>query len=89
MVKVFYVGGSASTNGMLRAVLLSTQVAELAVTQKFTYIGARFPPQGAGDPPVTTVEVTEEQGQITWRAGFYRAERAPVQFEEILRSLRD
>ena len=45
MVKIFYVGGSASSSGMLRAVLAEGQFADLAASQDFTYLGVAFPPQ--------------------------------------------
>jgi len=87
MVKIFYVGGSASSSGMLRAVLGEGQIADLAASQDFTYLGVAFPPQVVGAPPATIIEVSGEARQTTWKPGFYRAERPPLQFDETLRSL--
>jgi hypothetical protein len=87
MVKIFYVGGSASSSGMLRAVLAEGQIAGLAASQDFTYLGAAFPSQVAGAPPATIIEVSGDTAQSSWKPGFYRAERPPLQFDETLRSL--
>ena len=87
MVKVFYVGGSASTSGMLRAVLSEWQFRDLAASQKLTYLGATFPLQHAGDPPSTILELSKEQSEAAWQPGFYRAARPPQQFDDTLRSL--
>jgi len=87
MVKVFYVGGSASSSGMLRAILAEWQIADLAASQAFAYLGLAFPPQKQGDPPSTIIEVSGEPGETTWQLGFYRAEYPPQQFDDTLRSL--
>jgi len=88
MVKVFYVGGSASSSGMLRAILAERQIADLAASQAFAYLGAAFPQQKKGDPPSTIIEVSgSEQGETAWQPGFYRAEYPPQQFDSTLRSL--
>jgi len=87
MVKVFYVGGSASSNGMLRAIVADWQIADLATSQAFAYLGAAFPPQTQGDPPSTIIEVSGERGETAWQPGFYRAEYPPQQFDDTLRSL--
>jgi hypothetical protein len=87
MVKIFYVGGSASSSGMLRAVLAEGQIAGLAASQDFTYLGVAFPPQVAGAPPATIIEVSGDTAESSWKPGFYRAERPPLQFDETLRSL--
>ena len=87
MVKVFYVGGSASTSGMLRAVLAEWQIPDLAATQELTYLGATFPPQQKVDPPSTIVEISGNQGETTWQPGFYRAGFPPQRFDEALRTL--
>ena len=87
MIKVFYVGGSASSNGILRAVLPDMHASNLAATQQFTYLGSTFPQQAVGSAPATILEVSADHTETTWQPGFYRAERPPLQFDETLRSL--
>jgi hypothetical protein len=87
MVKVFYVGGSASGNGMLRAIIAEWQVADLLASQDFTYLGSEFPMQATDDPSSAILEVSAEQGEGTWQPGFYRAAHPPIEFDETLRSL--
>jgi hypothetical protein len=83
----FYVGGSASTSGMPRAVLSEWQIPDLAASQELTYLGATFPLQRAGDPPSTIIEISGEPGEATWQHGFYCAACPPQQFDDTLRSL--
>lgn len=90
MVKVFYVGGAGSTVGMLRAVLSEDwQATQLSQSQEFTYVGSNFPLSGKTDPPATIIEISGRLGTLSLENGFYRAERAPDQFEETLRALRN
>jgi hypothetical protein len=87
MLKIFYVGGSAATAGILRAVLLDArQVAQLAASQELAYLGSHFPRLAKGHAPATIIEVLGEQPEMGLRSGFYRAQQAPFQFEDTLRA---
>ena len=89
MVKVFYVGGSAATTGMLRAVLLDDlEEARLAESQEFAYLGTQFPRLMAGGPPATIIEISERQAG-SLQVGFHRAEQQPLQFEDVLCAIRN
>ncbi len=89
MLKVFYIGDSASTTGMLRAVLSEDrQAAELARSQEFTYVGSDFPSLRADQTPATIIEVSGELETLSLATGFYRAADPPLGFEETLRALR-
>ena len=86
MIKIFYVGGSASSSGMLRAVLPEAQFSGLPLQHEFTYVGPGFPFQEAGEPPATILEFSGPSSE-NWQSGFYKAKHPPVQFEEVLRNL--
>ena len=88
MAKVYYVGGSASSSGMLRCILPQTQLPSLFDTQQFVYLGAAFPSDCKGGPPATILEVAADERPDSRESGFYRAERPPLQFEETLRELK-
>ena len=70
---------------MLRAVIPAAELS--AVLSKETkYLGKSFPRMKQTDPQSTLIEVVrDEQGQ--WKAGFYRAAKAPLEFEDHLRAL--
>ena len=87
MAKIYYVGGSASSSGMLRCIVPRKQLPGLMRTQQFVYIGADFPFDCRGGPPATILELAPDERPDSWRPGFYRAERPPLQFEETLRDL--
>lgn len=88
MLKIFYIGGSGSSMGVLRAVLGEARFADIASTQQFSYNGSKFPEQPIGGAANTVVEVLAEQGPGASQAGYYSIEKSPVQFEEILKTLR-
>ena len=88
MLKIFYIGGSGSGVGVLRAVLYEARFADIASTQKFSYIGAKFPAQRTEGSENTIVEVLSEEGPDATESGFYSIERSPLQFEQILKTLR-
>jgi len=87
MAKIYYVGGSASSTGILRCVLPGDQLSNLIRTQQFTFLGDAFPSNCKGDAPATIVEVAPDERPPSWAPGFYRAERPPLQFEETLRAV--
>ncbi|GAC1626651.1 MAG: hypothetical protein PVS2B2_20100 [Candidatus Acidiferrum sp.] len=88
MLKIFYVGGSGSSMGVLRAVLLDARFADIASTQEFSYSGPEFPKQLTGGSANTIIEVLSEDGPGACKPGFYRVEKTPQQFEETLKTLR-
>jgi hypothetical protein len=88
MIKVFYIGDSASTTGMLRAVLSEGwQAAELSRSQEFIYVGSDFPSLRADQTPATIIEISGKLDTLSLATGFYRAEHPPLGFEETLRAL--
>lgn len=87
--KVFYCGGSAGRLGMLRAIVDLSILIELLSALTVHYVGECFPDLQEENSPSTVVEVTPDETQTGWRAGFYRIEKRPLEFEELLRSLRE
>jgi len=87
--KIFYCGGSAGRLGTLRAVVRLSNLIELLSEETVHYIGECFPELKGDISPSTVVEVTSDETQTGWRAGFYRIEKRPPEFEELLRSLRE
>jgi hypothetical protein len=88
MLKIFYIGGSGSSTGVLRAVLCEARFSDIASTQKFSYVGAKFPAQRTEGAENTIVEVLSEEGPDATKSGFYSVEKSPLQFELILKTLR-
>lgn len=88
MLKIFYIGGSGSSMGVLRAVLCEARFADIAGAQQFIYAGSKFPTQPSEGSANTIVEVSSEEGPDACEAGFYSIEKSPLQFEEILKTLR-
>jgi hypothetical protein len=88
MLKIFYVGGSGGSMGVLRAVLCEARFADIASTQQFAYTGPEFPKQLIGESASTIIEVSSEEGPDACKPGFYRVEKPPLQFEETLKTLR-
>jgi len=87
MAKIYYVGGSTSSNGILRCILQPLHLSDLIRSQQFVYLGASFPSDCKGGPPVAILEITHDEKPDTWQCGFYRAQLPPLEFEETLRSL--
>jgi hypothetical protein len=87
MLKIFYIGGSGSSTGVLRAVLCEARFSDLASSELFLYRGLKFPEQSLGGSENTIVEVSAEEGPGACQSGFYSIEKSPVQFEEILKTL--
>jgi len=88
MLKIFYIGGSGSSMGVLRAVLRDARFSDIANSERFFYRGLKFPEQSPGGSANTIVEVSAEEGPGACKAGFYSIEKSPLQFEEILKTLR-
>lgn len=88
MPKIFYFDGSVNGRGMLRAIVpLADLLRLLSEGMMPVYVGASSEAREKGLPD-TLIEVMQEEEQPDWRAGFYCLGRNPLQFEEILRSLR-
>jgi hypothetical protein len=85
--KVFYCGGSAGSLGVLRAVTPLAALCELLSKETVKYVGDCFPESQGETSPCTVIEITPEEVQTRWRSGFYRVEKGPLEFEELLRSL--
>jgi hypothetical protein len=85
--KVFYCGGGAGHVGMLRAVVKLSALIRLMTSLSAKFAGESFPILKEEYPPSTVVEVTPDETQPGWNAGFYRLNSEPVEFEELLRSL--
>jgi hypothetical protein len=88
MLKIFYIGASGSSAGVLRAVLCEARFADIASTQPFSYVGTTFPSQPTGETANTIVQVLSEEGPEASKSGFYSIKRSPLQFETILKTLR-
>jgi hypothetical protein len=85
MAKIFYCGGSAGPLGMLRAVIPVAELSSVLSKEKPKYVGKSFPKMSPTGPHSTVIEVArDEQGQ--WKAGFYRAAKGPLEFEDHLRT---
>ena len=87
MAKVYYVGGSTSSNGILRCILATPHLAALLQTQQFIYLGASFPTDFRGGPPTALLEIPRDEPFESLQSGFYRAHLPPSAFEEALRAL--
>jgi hypothetical protein len=74
---------------MLRAVVKLSILTDLLTTLTADYVGECFPVPQEENSSSTVVEVTSEETQADWRAGFYRINRRPLEFEELLRSLHE
>jgi hypothetical protein len=88
MLKIFYIGGSGSSMGVLRAVLREARFSDIANSELFFYSGLKFPEQSPNGTANTIVEVSAEEGPGACKTGFYSVEKSPLQFEEILKTLR-
>ncbi len=88
MPRIFYLDGAANSPGMLRAVVPLADLAALLSEESPTYMGRSFAEARENGVPTTLIEIMPEEEQRDWRTGFYRVGKKPLQFEEILRSLR-
>jgi hypothetical protein len=87
MAKIYYVGGSTSSNGILRCILPVPHLSDLMQAQQFVYLGASFPSDSKGGPPATILEISSDERPDAWQSGFYRAHLPPLEFEDALRDL--
>ncbi len=73
---------------MLRAVIPLADLADVFSEESPEYLGESFPEMKEASPPCTLIEVVPDEEQRRWRAGFYRAVKGPLDFEEHLQGLR-
>lgn len=88
MCKIFYCGGSAGRLGMLRAVIPLADLAHTLSQADANYAGGAFPQMERESSSCTVIEVSREEEGGQWKAGFYRVEKSPLDFEDYLRALR-
>lgn len=82
MAKIFYCGGLTGRLRMLRAVVPVDDLHNVLSKDSSKYIGKTFPKvKEAG----TVIEVAPDERGL-WKAGFYRAAKGPLEFEEYLRA---
>lgn len=86
MAKIFYCGGSSGRLGVLRAVMPFSDLKPLMFDQTFDYIGQSFPDLNLPSSAQTVIEIAREEEDGSWKAGFYLLERAPLPFEDSLRT---
>ena len=86
MAKIYYLGGSTSSNGILRSIPTGSLLSGLLRSHTFVYVGATFPAEARG-APATILEISQDEQSDGWDAGFYRAKLPPLEFEEMLRDL--
>lgn len=83
MAKIFYCGGLSGRLGMLRAVVPVADLHDVLSKDSSKYVGKSFPKMKEAG---TVIEVApDERGR--WKAGFYRATKGPLEFEDHLRAL--
>jgi len=87
MAKIFYCGGSSGRLGMLRAVVPVADLSTVLSKENSKYVGKSFPKMTEAGPSCTVIEVASEEKQGLWKAGFYRAAKGPLEFEDHLRAL--
>jgi hypothetical protein len=87
MAKIFYCGGSSGRMGTLRAVLPLPEFVHILSEQRPNYVGRSFPEMNESGAPCALVEVKADEESEKWRAGFYRLEKGPLDFEDSLRAL--
>jgi hypothetical protein len=87
MAKIFYCGGSSGRMGTLRAVLPLVEFVHILSEESPTYVGHSFPEMKESALPCALIEVAGDEELEQWRAGFYRVEKRPLDFEVSLRAL--
>ena len=87
MAKIFYCGGLLGRLGMLRAVIPVADLSSVLSKECPKYVGKSFPKLKRSGPSCTVIEVVQDEQRGQWRAGFFRAAKGPLDFENHLRSL--
>lgn len=86
MAKIFYCGGVSGRLGMLRAVVSVSTLSSFLSNDNAKYVGKSFPEKEAA-ASCTLIEIVRDERQKPWKAGFYRATKGPLEFEDHLRSM--
>jgi hypothetical protein len=84
MAKIFYCGGSSGRMGTLHAVLPLADFARVLSEESPDYVGRLFPEIKESTLACTLIEVKADEESEHWRAGFYRVEKRPLDFEDFL-----
>jgi hypothetical protein len=87
MAKIFYYDGSSNRLGMLRAVMPLSNLSDVLSEESLNYMGSSFPDLKQDSGPCTVMEIMSDEEEVSWRAGFYRIEKGPLEFEDSLRTL--
>lgn len=83
MAKIFYCGGLLGRLGILRAVVPVADLHTVLSKDCSKYVGKSFPKiKEAG----TVIQIAPAERGL-WKAGFYRATKRPLDFEDHLRRL--
>jgi hypothetical protein len=88
MAKIFYYDGSSNRLGMLRAVTPLSDLSDVLFDEILNYMGSSFPDLKQDSGPCTVMEITSDEEEVGWRAGFYLIKKGPLEFEDSLRTLR-
>lgn len=83
MAKIFYCGGLSGRLGMLRAVVPLDDLHSVFSKDSSKYVGKTFPKMKEA---ATVIEIAPDERGL-WKAGFYRATKGPLDFEEQLRGM--
>lgn len=86
MAKIFYCGGLSGRLGMLRAVIPVADLSGVLSQESPRYVGKSFPKIKQTGASCTVIEVAPDEKDGQWRAGFYRAAKGPLEFEDHLRA---
>jgi len=86
MCKILYFDGSSSSV-TLRAVMPLADLKSLFRSNDLLFVSDSYSDLTVGREPETFIEVTVEEQQAEWRAGFYATAKKPLDFEDCLRSL--
>jgi len=86
MAKIFYCGGLSGRLGTLRAVIPVADLSGVLSQENPKYVGKSFPKVKQTGPSCTVIEVVPEEKHEQWKAGFYRAAKHPLEFEDHLRA---
>jgi len=86
VAKIFYCGGSSGRLGVLRAVMPFSSLRPLISDETFDYVGQSFTELNLDCSAHTVIEIAREEEDGSWKAGFYLLEKAPLHFEDSLRT---
>ena len=86
MAKIFYCGESSGRLGVLRAVMPFADLKPLMSGETLDYVGESFPERGLPSSAQTVKEIARDEEDGAWKAGFYLLEKAPLPFEDSLRT---